>query len=99
MPLYGDLKFPRRQYLRRARYSTFSNSKLSIAERLRRVETRKGAPPALARLNPARVVTGSSRNGKPAVMEHTGPSRMLPDGAALFVLKIYAFCLETAAAD
>jgi len=24
---------------------------------------------------------------------------MLPDGAALFVLKIYAFCLETAAAD
>src|SRR5262245_45334438 len=45
----------------------------------------KGCTTGLSPPQPARVVTGSSRNGKPAVMEHTGPSRMLPDGAALFV--------------
>jgi hypothetical protein len=41
-------------------------------------------------------------SGKPAVMQHTGPSRMLPDGAGLFRfedLPQAASCLETAAAD
>jgi hypothetical protein len=41
-------------------------------------------------------------SGKPAVMQHTGPSRMLPDAAGLFRfedLRQAIDCLETAAAD
>ena len=41
-------------------------------------------------------------SGKPAVMQHTGPSRMLPDGAGLFRfenVRQAASCLEIAAAD
>jgi hypothetical protein len=41
-------------------------------------------------------------SGKPAVMQHTGPSRMLPDAAGLFRfedLRQAAHCLETVAAD
>jgi hypothetical protein len=41
-------------------------------------------------------------SGKPAVMQHTGPSRMLPDAAGLFRfedLRQATYCLETAAAD
>jgi hypothetical protein len=41
-------------------------------------------------------------SGKPAVVQHTGPSRFLPDGAGLFRFRDVAEavrCLETAAAD
>jgi hypothetical protein len=41
-------------------------------------------------------------SGKPAVVQHTGPSRFLPDAAGLFRfhdLKEAAHCLETVAAD
>src|SRR6266404_5057466 len=89
MPPYGNLKFPRRQYLRRARYSTFSNSKLNIAERLRRVETRKSGTTGLSPPQPGAGRNWYLASGKPAVMQHTGPSRMLPTEPACFVLKIY----------
>ncbi len=41
-------------------------------------------------------------SGKPAVVEHTGPSRFLPDAAGLFRFRDVGEavrCLETAAAD
>ena len=41
-------------------------------------------------------------SGKPAVVEHTGPSRFLPDAAGLFRFRNpaeAARCLETAASD
>jgi hypothetical protein len=40
--------------------------------------------------------------GKPAIVQHTGPSRFLPDSAGLFRfrdVKEAVRCLETAAAD
>ena len=41
-------------------------------------------------------------SGKPAVVQHTGPSRFLPDAAGLFRFHTpeeAAHCLESAAAD
>ena len=49
-----------------------------------------------------RTLSSSLASGKPAVVQHTGPSRFLPDAAGLFRFRdveAAALCLETVGAD